>query len=76
MCCFTELERVQSTGRLSREEKRTFADITKEKPIKVSVRVLVPIREHPKVSDTSPTLAICILIRAPEIKREIKCASR
>ncbi|XP_059491106.1 KH domain-containing, RNA-binding, signal transduction-associated protein 2-like isoform X1 [Neocloeon triangulifer] len=43
-----ELERVQSTGRLSREEKRTFADITKEKPIKVSVRVLVPIREHPK----------------------------
>ncbi|XP_042864415.1 KH domain-containing, RNA-binding, signal transduction-associated protein 2-like [Penaeus japonicus] len=41
----TELERVQS-GRRS-EEKRAV-EVTKEKSIKVTVKVLVPTREHPK----------------------------
>jgi hypothetical protein len=41
-----ELERVQS-GRRS-EEKRTV-EVTKEKSIKVTVKVQVPVREHPKV---------------------------
>lgn len=40
-----ELERVQS-GRRS-EEKRAV-EVTKEKSIKVTVKVLVPVREHPK----------------------------
>ena len=31
------------------EEKRTL-EVTKEKSIKVTVKVLVPVREHPKVS--------------------------
>ncbi|XP_066963188.1 KH domain-containing, RNA-binding, signal transduction-associated protein 2-like [Macrobrachium rosenbergii] len=41
----TELERVQS-GKRS-EEKRAV-EVTKEKSIKVTVKVLVPVREHPK----------------------------
>ncbi|XP_037948330.1 KH domain-containing, RNA-binding, signal transduction-associated protein 3-like [Teleopsis dalmanni] len=42
-----EIEKVQSTGRIpSREQK--YADIYREKPIRVSQKVLVPIREHPK----------------------------
>ncbi|KAL7646849.1 UNVERIFIED_CONTAM: hypothetical protein RMT77_002105 [Armadillidium vulgare] len=40
-----ELERVQN-GKKS-EEKRTL-EVTKEKSIKVTVKVLVPVREHPK----------------------------
>ncbi|PSN35305.1 hypothetical protein C0J52_20476 [Blattella germanica] len=42
-----ELERLQNGGRL--HEERKFADIIKEKPIKVTIRVLVPVKEHPKV---------------------------
>ena len=42
-----ELERVQSGRRC--EEKRAV-EVTKEKSIKVTVKVLVPTREHPKVS--------------------------
>ncbi|ALC41078.1 qkr54B [Drosophila busckii] len=42
-----EIEKVQSTGRIpSREQK--YADIYREKPLRISQRVLVPIREHPK----------------------------
>ncbi|GLH06041.1 Uncharacterized protein GBIM_11564 [Gryllus bimaculatus] len=51
--CVAELERLQNGGkaapaRAAHEEKR-FADIIKEKPIKVTIRVLVPVKEHPKV---------------------------
>jgi len=43
-----EIEKVQTTGRIpSREQK--YADIYREKPLRISQRVLVPIREHPKV---------------------------
>lgn len=48
---FLEIEKVQTTGRLpSREQK--YADIYREKPLRVSQKVLVPIREHPKVCMT------------------------
>ncbi|KAI9577704.1 KH domain-containing, RNA-binding, signal transduction-associated protein 2 [Glossina fuscipes] len=43
----SEIEKVQTTGRIpSREQK--YADIYREKPLRVSQKVLVPIREHPK----------------------------
>ncbi|XP_030375618.1 KH domain-containing, RNA-binding, signal transduction-associated protein 2 [Scaptodrosophila lebanonensis] len=42
-----EIEKVQTTGRIpSRDQK--YADIYREKPLRISQRVLVPIREHPK----------------------------
>lgn len=43
----SEIDKVQNTGRIpSREQK--YADIYREKPLRISQRVLVPIREHPK----------------------------
>ncbi|XP_075165026.1 quaking related 54B [Haematobia irritans] len=42
-----EIEKVQTTGRLPSKEQK-YADIYREKPLRVSQRVLVPIREHPK----------------------------
>lgn len=49
MLYIVEIEKVQTTGRLpSREQK--YADIYREKPLRVSQKVLVPIREHPKVN--------------------------
>jgi len=54
-----ELERVQnggrplhtnSSGNRTSTEDRRFADIIKEKPLKVTIRVLVPVKEHPKVN--------------------------
>ncbi|XP_060531910.1 KH domain-containing, RNA-binding, signal transduction-associated protein 2 isoform X2 [Cylas formicarius] len=42
-----EISKLQQTGRpIGREYK--YVDIYREKPIKVTVKVLVPIREHPK----------------------------
>lgn len=32
-------------------EQRRMVDITRDKPIKVTVRVVVPVRDHPKVSE-------------------------
>ncbi|XP_073846200.1 quaking related 54B [Musca autumnalis] len=42
-----EVEKVQTTGRLPSKEQK-YADIYREKPLRVSQKVLVPIREHPK----------------------------
>ena len=42
-----------STGNRTNTEDRRFADIIKEKPLKVTIRVLVPVKEHPKVSTRS-----------------------
>jgi hypothetical protein len=40
--------RVQASGKpLPKESK--YVDIYREKPIRVAVKVLVPIKEHPKV---------------------------
>lgn len=32
---------------------RRMVDITRDKPIKVAVRVVVPVRDHPKVRECS-----------------------
>lgn len=32
-----------------------MVDITRDKPIKVAVRVVVPVRDHPKVRETLQT---------------------
>lgn len=45
---FEEIEKVQTTGRIPSKEQK-YADIYREKPIRISQKVLVPIREHPKV---------------------------
>lgn len=42
-----EVSKVQSVGRVPPKENR-YVDIYREKPIKVSVKVLVPVKEHPK----------------------------
>jgi hypothetical protein len=34
-------------------EKSKMIDITRDKPIKITVRVAVPVRDHPKVSETT-----------------------
>jgi KH domain-containing RNA-binding signal transduction-associated protein 3 len=44
-----------SSGNRASNEDRRFADIIKEKPIKVTIRVLVPVKEHPKVSAMGQT---------------------
>ncbi|KAF7277264.1 hypothetical protein GWI33_008892, partial [Rhynchophorus ferrugineus] len=36
-------------------DSRRMVDITRDKPIKVAVRVVVPVRDHPKVS----LIALC-----------------
>lgn len=45
---FLEISKVQSMGRVSSRDQK-YVDIYREKPMKVSVKVLVPVREHPKV---------------------------
>ncbi|XP_069980829.1 KH domain-containing, RNA-binding, signal transduction-associated protein 2 isoform X1 [Penaeus vannamei] len=44
----TEIERLQTGGRPGKGEERKMADVTKDKAIKLTVRVLVPVRDHPK----------------------------
>lgn len=41
------LETTRSGGKS--ESTRRMVDITRDKPIKVSIRVAVPVRDHPKV---------------------------
>ncbi|KAJ1519265.1 hypothetical protein ONE63_004565 [Megalurothrips usitatus] len=41
-----EVQKAQSQGKTVKETK--YVDIYREKPIKVSVKVLVPSKEHPK----------------------------
>ena len=48
MCVrFSEISRIQSGGKPPGREAR-FVDIYHEKPIRLSVRVVVPVKEHPK----------------------------
>lgn len=42
-----EVQRTQQSGRMSKDTR--YADVYRERPIKVTVKVAVPIREHPKV---------------------------
>ncbi|KAK6630034.1 hypothetical protein RUM44_005432 [Polyplax serrata] len=41
-----EVQRTQQSGRMPKDTR--YADVYKERPIKVTVKVAVPIREHPK----------------------------
>ncbi|XP_045762684.1 glycine-rich protein GRP33-like isoform X7 [Maniola jurtina] len=44
-----EVEKVQTTGRIPARDLK-YVDVYREKPVKVVVKVLVPIKEHPKVN--------------------------
>lgn len=43
------MAKVQQTGRIPQRDLR-YVDIYREKQIRVTVKVLVPVKEHPKVS--------------------------
>lgn len=47
-CIIAEIVKVQSIGKTPQKDVK-YVDIYREKPIKVTVKVLVPVREHPKV---------------------------
>jgi hypothetical protein len=49
LICISEIARIQSGGKPPGRENR-LVDIYHEKPIRLSVRVLVPVKEHPKVT--------------------------
>ena len=42
-------------GREQRGEQATYLDIYRERPIRLTVRALVPVKEHPKVSPAQPS---------------------
>ncbi|XP_047506600.1 glycine-rich protein GRP33-like isoform X3 [Pieris napi] len=42
-----EVERLQASGRIPLRDNK-YVDVFREKPVKVTVKVLVPIKEHPK----------------------------
>lgn len=46
---YIEIAKVQQSGKAPPKDQK-YVDIYREKPIKVTVKVLVPVREHPKVS--------------------------
>ena len=46
---FSEIARIQSGGKPPGRDSK-FVDIYHEKPIRLTVRALVPVKEHPKVS--------------------------
>ena len=55
-----EVARIQASGKpLPKESK--YVDIYREKPIRVAVKVLVPIKEHPKVRFSYSNLIYCRL---------------
>lgn len=45
---YSEIAKVQQTGRIPQREQK-YVDIYREKQIRVTVKVLVPVKEHPKV---------------------------
>lgn len=45
----TEIAKVQQCGRIPLKEQK-YVDIYREKQIRVTVKVLVPVKEHPKVN--------------------------
>ena len=44
-----EISRVQSGGRPPGRENRLL-DVYNEKPVRVTAKILVPVKEHPRVS--------------------------
>lgn len=49
MSLFSEISKIQSSGRIPPRVSK-FVDLYNEKKIQVVVNVLVPVKEHPKVS--------------------------
>ena len=47
--CVTEIQRVQSDIRAAGKPESKYADVIREKPIRVTARIVVPVRDHPKV---------------------------
>ena len=45
----TEVTKVQACGQIPAQEYK-YLDVYREKRIKVTVKVLVPVKEHPKVN--------------------------
>lgn len=52
VCAVTEIAKAQQTGRIPIRDAK-YVDIYREKPIRVTVKVLVPVKEHPKVRASS-----------------------
>lgn len=44
------MTKVQQCGRIPQRDQK-YVDIYREKQIRVTVKVLVPVKEHPKVSE-------------------------
>lgn len=45
---FLEVVKAQAKGKPVKESK--YVDIYREKPVRVTTKVLVPVKEHPRVS--------------------------
>jgi len=56
-------------------EQRRMVDITRDKPIKVTVRVVVPVRDHPKVSEKEHGRAEWCLNVGTECQKLMLCSS-
>lgn len=56
---FLEIARVQQTGRIPLKEQK-YVDIYREKQIRVTVKVLVPVKEHPKVRQRNAVFFLCL----------------
>lgn len=68
---FLEIAKVQSIGKVPSKDTK-YVDIYRERPMKVAVKVLVPVREHPKVRTARPP---CRFINHCLIKRLFKYSS-
>ena len=64
-----EIQKVQTSGKPIKDQK--YVDIYREKPIKVAVKVLVPVREHPKVSFFFTIFTTITLVRMYALLRLI-----
>lgn len=54
----TEISKVQQTGRIPHRDAK-YVDIYREKQIRVVVKVLVPVKEHPKVRVCGCIVCVC-----------------
>ena len=46
-----EIERIQTGGKINPKDDRKLVDVIKNKPIRLAAKVMVPVRDHPKVSN-------------------------
>ncbi|KAL1115123.1 hypothetical protein AAG570_007154 [Ranatra chinensis] len=49
---------------------KRMVDITRDKPIKVTIRVVVPVRDHPKLDGTvvSPSPSSAVVLKPPDLR--------